>query len=387
MPSPKLTTAFAFAMACQTLLAPGFAQAQAKANLRIAAFLPLSGPLAPYGQQMLQGMNLALAETKATDPDLAKRVTLVTKDTQKPGLDIERLARDASVNDKADLFIGTLISSTTFMLATAADTLKKPMISPVATDNFLTAKSEMVYRAVYKDSDQGDVLAQYTLKNLSKTAAAVLIPTGSDSATAIANQFEKSFVAGGGNVVGRFEYTPGAPGLRRVLDKVYASKPQVIISPGFYQDVGRIMDEASAMGLRYPILGGDGWDSPQLYKLTTKNGVRGHFFVTPFSLDDPEASTAQFISSFKREYQHDPDMLSALSYDAMLIALNALKRSNSRLPDALARAIGTTKDLPGALGPISINVNRDAVRPAVILKTTAEGNKFAAKLAPAAPAM
>ncbi len=383
MARPKMTMAFALAVALHFLLSATPAFAQAKASLRIAAFVPLSGALAPYGQRMLQSMNLALADLATTDADLAKRITLISKDTQKYNLEIERLANEAVTSDKADLFIGALTSSSTYMLASAAESLRKPLIAPIVTTNSLTTKGQMIFRAVYRDSDQGDVLAQYALKHMNKTAAAIILPSNSEAAGAFAQQFEKSFTAGGGSVVAKIDYTPGSGGVRKLLDKVHAARPQVIIYPGFYQDVGKIMDEATNMGLRYSILGGDGLDSPQLFKLTSKNGVRGHFFVTPFALDDPDASTVRFISAFKQKYQQDPDMLAALSYDAMLLAIHAFKRANSRLPDSLARALANSKDVPGVLGPLSINANRDAMRPAVIIKTHADGGKFATKITPA----
>ncbi len=63
-----------------------------------------------------------------------------------------------------------------------------------------------------------------------------------------------------------------------------------------------------------------------------------------------------------------PDALAALGYDAASMLFDAIKRAGTTEGTALAKAISETKNLDGVTGTITIDRDRNAVKPAVVLE-------------------
>jgi hypothetical protein len=81
-----------------------------------------------------------------------------------------------------------------------------------------------------------------------------------------------------------------------------------------------------------------------------------------------------------------PDALAALGYDAMRVLADALKRAGTSQGPALRDAIAATKDFPGVTGVITINPERNAIKPAVVLKLQDGKYVYQETINPDAPA-
>jgi branched-chain amino acid transport system substrate-binding protein len=91
-------------------------------------------------------------------------------------------------------------------------------------------------------------------------------------------------------------------------------------------------------------------------------------------VDDPSPAIQKFVADYKARYNIPPDALAALGYDSMKVLADAIKRAGSTENVKLRDAIAQTKDFPGVTGKISIDKDRNAVKPAVVLKL--ENSKF-----------
>ncbi|MGZ9175055.1 MAG: ABC transporter substrate-binding protein, partial [Candidatus Binatia bacterium] len=145
-------------------------------------------------------------------------------------------------------------------------------------------------------------------------------------------------------------------------------KPDVIYVPGYYQEVGVIAKQTKQLGIAAPLLGGDGWDSPQIWDLGGES-LNGSYISNHYSVDDPSPVIQDFVNRFKAKYNGTaPDTIAALGYDAMMVLADSIKRANGTECAALRNAIATTKDFKGITGIISLNEERNAVKSAVVLE-------------------
>jgi branched-chain amino acid transport system substrate-binding protein len=137
--------------------------------------------------------------------------------------------------------------------------------------------------------------------------------------------------------------------------------------PGYYGEVGVIANQTKQLGIKAPLLGGDGWDSPRLWELGGA-ALNGNYISNHYSVDDPSPAIQKFVADYKARYNILPDALAALGYDSMKVLADAIKRAagtdNAKLRDAIAQ----TKNFPGVTGSITIDPDRNAVKPAVVLK-------------------
>ena len=120
------------------------------------------------------------------------------------------------------------------------------------------------------------------------------------------------------------------------------------------------------------MMGGDGWDSAKLFELGG-TAVEGSYVSNHYSADDPTPRVQDFIKQYKAKFGAVPDSLAAMGYDAARVVVAALKRGGTDGP-SLRDAIAHTKDFPGVAGTITLDENRNPVKPAVVLKV--EGGKF-----------
>ena len=98
------------------------------------------------------------------------------------------------------------------------------------------------------------------------------------------------------------------------------------------------------------------------------DALNGDYISNHYSVEDPSPAIQKFVSDFRGRYNIVPDALAALGYDAMRVLADAIKRGGTTNGPKLRDAIAATKDFPGVTGVISINGERNAVKPAVVLK-------------------
>jgi len=142
----------------------------------------------------------------------------------------------------------------------------------------------------------------------------------------------------------------------------------VIYIPGYYGDVTLIAKQARQLGLTQTLLGGDGWDAPELWQLGG-DALNGAYISTHYSVDDPSPGIKSFVEEYMRRYGNlTPDAHAALAYDAARILFDAIIRAGTTDGPKLRDALAQTKDFNGVTGTISMDSHRNAVKPAVVLE-------------------
>jgi len=198
--------------------------------------------------------------------------------------------------------------------------------------------------------------------------AAVLFDFNTPYGRGLTNFFQTSFQRLGGRIVNEQSYTQNDSDFKGQLSSIRASEPDVIYIPGYYGDVTRIAKQARQLGLTQPLLGGDGWDAPELWQLGG-DALNGAYISTHYSVDDPSPTIQAFVQEYKQRFGNlTPDAHAALAFDAALLLGDAIKRAGSTEGPKLRDALAQTKDFKGVTGNISMDAHRNAVKPAVVLK-------------------
>ena len=142
-----------------------------------------------------------------------------------------------------------------------------------------------------------------------------------------------------------------------------------------------IAKQARLLGIKVPLLGGDGWVGDSLLKVAGKT-LDGSFFSTHFSADDQAPKVQKFVAGFQAKYGEVPDDMAALGYDSAMILADAIRRAGTTEPGPLRDAIAATKDFDGVSGVITLDRDRNASKAAVILTIQNGGFHFVEKVLP-----
>lgn len=359
------------ALAVVALLCLGSALAAGKGGpVKIGVVFPLSGPEAAYGDCGLKGLKLA---SKHRPTVLGRPVDLILADNQSNKVDSCRETSRLIREEKVRAIIGCLTSGNTMSAAPVAEKAQVPLVAPWATNAMVTKGRKYVFRVCFIDPFQGQVAAKFARENLGAKTAAVFTDLRQDYCVGITRCFRQAFKQLGGKVVLKAFYNSGDRDFTPQLKALKKANPDIIYLPGLFREDALIALQARAMGFEQPILSGDAAQTDELLYLG-KEAVEGLCLTTHFHPQGVETKAGkQFVAAFKNTFRYDPESVSALTYDAYNVLLDAIARAGSTDPKAIARALAKTKDFPGATGTLTL-LRHDAIKPVVILKV--EGGKF-----------
>lgn len=328
----------------------------------------LTGSEATFGQSTHKGIMLAVDEVNAAGGVKGKKVAVKTYDdqgkTQEAGTAVTRLITD----DKVVAVLGEVASSLSIAGGRVAQQYGVPMISPSSTNAQVTQIGDMISRVCFVDSFQGLAAAKFATEHLKAKKVAVLYDQAQAYSKGLKDDFSKAFKQLGGAVATEQAYSGGDQDFSAQLTSIRDTQPEVIFVPGYYTDVGNIALQARKLGITAPLLGGDGWDSGKLAEIGGQ-AIDGSYYVNHYSHEEQRPAVQQFVSAFKAKYDGEvPDGLAALGYDAAKLLFDAMSRASAWDGKSLGGAIAQTKDFPGVTGVISIDAQRNAEKPAVVLE-------------------
>lgn len=356
-----------FAAACEKKGAGPADAAAPSGPIRVGVFMDLSGQTSSFGQSSVNAIQLAVDEINGAGGLGGRPVELVIEDDQ--GRPEQAATVVTKLVDQAEVvaILGEVASSNSLAAAPIAQRAKVPMITPSSTNPKVTEVGDYVFRVCFIDPFQGSVMARFAAGSLNAKTAAILLDVNSDYSRGLTQFFTEAFTGLGGTIVDTQSYAQTDRDFSGQLTALKARDPDVIYIPGYYTQAGVIALQARQLGMRATLLGGDGWDAPQLFELGG-TAVQGSFISNHYSADDPAPQIQRFVESYRAKHGAVPDGLAALGYDAMRILADAIVRAGTTEPAALRDAIAATREFAGVTGVISIDENRNAVKPAVILE-------------------
>ena len=337
-------------------------------EILIGEYGSLTGSEATFGISSNNGLKLAVEEINSSGGLLGRKIKLITYDDQGKPSEAQTVVQRLIKNDKVIAVIGEVASSRSKAGAPICQQNKIPMITPASTNPEVTAIGDYIFRVCFIDPFQATVLTKFATNSLKVKKVAILKDVKNAYSTGLSDFFEKEFREAGGEILEVQSYSAGDKDFKAQLTAIKSKNPEAIFIPGYYTDVGLIAIQAREIGLTVPLFGGDGWESEKLTEGKAKDALEGCYFSTHVSTENPDPRIQDFIQKYRTKYNMMPDAMSFLAYDAGMILFDAIKRAGSTESAKIRDELARTKDFPGVTGKITINEQRNAVKPAVILQ-------------------
>lgn len=288
------------------------------------------------------------------------RVRLVERDFADRADAAAGAARALINQDSVVAIVGPPFSRHAVPVSVVVEDAHIPMITPMASNPAVTAGKRWAFRLAFLDDVQGEVLARFAAGDLRARRAAVLYDVSNAYSRDLAERFRATLIAGGGRVVAFETYTADrAADVDPALRRIAASRPDVLFLPNNADQVRLQVAGVQRLGLRVPLLGSDSWDPPSLAPLL---GQVPAYVTNQWRPDIPLHSARRFVEAYRAAYGADPRATAAMTYDAVTILLDAIRRAGTLDPDSLRVAIEATRDFAGAGGTISFAGGHDPAR-------------------------
>ncbi len=349
--------------------------------ITIGEYGSMTGTEATFGISTHRGIEMAIEAVNAAGGVKGKKLKLISYDNQGKAEESVTAVTKLITKDNVDVIIGEVASSRSKAAAPVAQRYQVPMISPSSTNPEVTAIGDYIFRVCFIDPFQGSVLAVFATENLKAKTAALLIDKKSDYSVGLADFFTKKFTALGGKIIVEQNYVGGDIDFKAQLTAIKAKNPDVIMVPGYYTEVGLMMKQAKDLGLKAVFIGGDGWDSPKLAEIAGP-ALNGNYMSNHYTTDDKDPRVQEFIKKYQAKFNEVPDGLAALGYDAALVLVDALNRAPDFSKKSIRDALAQTKSFAGVTGVITMDHNRNASKPAVVVQAQDLVFRFVRKIEP-----
>ena len=389
MSSRKLLGCALAAVLAAGLMSAGCGGGGGNDELVVGEFGSLTGNDATFGQSTKNGVEIALEELQAQKQGkiggLAVRVQV--EDDQSKAEEAATVVQKLINQDRVIAVLGEVASSRSLAGGPICQSAGVPMISPSSTNPRVTQVGDYIFRMCFLDQFQGTVMARFTAQSLKLKKVAILKDSKSDYSVGLAQFFTEAFTGLGGSIIAEQAYQSGDNDFRAQLTAIKAKNPDAIIVPGYYTEAGLIARQARELGLKQPLIGGDGWESEKLIEIGG-DALNGCYYSNHWALDAPDPRLQAFLKTYRAKFNGDPDAIGGLAYDAANVLFGALGKLADQDPQTfkglasskagtdarkaaekkLRDLIATTTSYPGVTGTITLDENRNATKPAVIIE-------------------
>lgn len=341
----------------------------------IGVYEPMTGPYAAGGQMTMEGVNLAFEQQPTV---LGKPIKMVLVDNKSEKVEAANAVARLIEFEKAVAIVGTYGSACAIPGSEVANWAGVPMMGCSPTNPLVTLGKPYAFRACFIDPFQGAVMANFAVSNLNAKTAVVIQDIASDYAVGLSNFFREAFIKLTGNpksIIGLISYQTGDQDFTAQVTYAAGKNPDVVFVPaGSYGDAALILKQGKEMGITANFLGGDTWEAPEFIEVGGE-AVEGSYFSTHFDATAITTKAAEkFCKDFEKKYNRSPSAFAALGFDAYNLVLDAIKRAGSADSKAIRDALAATKDYEGCTGIITLDLNGDATKDAII--KTVENGEF-----------
>ena len=372
-----LVIATLFLSACGA--APTGGGGGAQGAIKIGGGFALTGDESSLDLPAANGAKLAVKEINAAGGVLGRQIDFIVHDTKYDMSVTAQVAKQFVEQDKVSAVIGFTDTDSVLASGPTIQAAGLPFITAGATSPKIPSQvGDMMFLACFGDNVQAAAGAEYAFKNFGQNAY-LLWDKGVEYTTLLGGYFKSRFTELGGKLVLEDSYDDKATDFSAQIAKVKALPKQ----PDFYYiaampyNVGPVVKQFRDAGLTAPIVGGDGYDTPDILSVAG-DAANGVWFSTHALMDASGGTEGikKFIAAYNKEYGHDPEnAFAALGYDSVYLLADAIKRAGSTDAQAVKKALEETKDFKGITGSITFSSGQHVPQKGVTL-IDIKDNKF-----------
>jgi branched-chain amino acid transport system substrate-binding protein len=336
--------------------------------LPVAVLVPLRGELATFGEEVRNGVGLALDEWNARGGVGGWRLRPVWMDTPCEAAAAEGVARQATA-DGIQFMVGGMCSEAAVPIARVAEESGSLFIATGATHPSVTVTADgttraYVFAVALPYPYQGRAAAHFVVESLDITRTAVFA-NADPFARDILAAYEPALMALGGHIVSTASIGGTDADLTPAVAAAVAADARAFYVPGSAAMVAQVSRAARSTGLDVPVVGSDWW-SQQDIALPELNGV---YLISHFTLDETNGQVTDWAQRFRSAYSVEPDALAALGYDAASLLAAGMRGSTSVTPDSVAHTIAASP-YSGVTGPWRFDARHYPLKSAVVVQVS-----------------
>jgi branched-chain amino acid transport system substrate-binding protein len=328
------------------------ASAAAQGTVKVGMVMPMTGPLAAAGQQVIAGARLYIKQHG--DRVAGKQIELIVRDDASSGEIGKRLIQELVVNDKVDV-IGGGLTADLIPSAALLTEAQKPTVIMLSSTTAVVEKSPFFVRTSCTLAQSSAIMADWAVKK--RLSKAVTLVTEFAPGIEAEETFTNNYKAAGGQLIEAIRVPLRSPDFAPFLQRVKDASPQALFvfipstqAAAFAkQFVERGLDKAGIM-----LIGpGDLTDDEALQNMgdAILGTVTAHFY----SAAHPSVLNKAFIEAYQQEAKARANFMAVSGYDGMHLIYEALKKTGGSAEGKTLVAAMKGMSWESPRGPMSID--------------------------------
>ncbi|UYO95166.1 branched-chain amino acid ABC transporter substrate-binding protein [Pollutimonas sp. M17] len=330
------TKGFKLLAATASVLA-GFALSPAQAadtTVKLGFAAPLTGPQSHYGEDMKNGLTLALEEANKQNIQLdgkTAKFELVTRDDQADPRTAVQVAQQI-VDEGVQGILGHFNSGTTIPASRVYNDAGLPQIAMATSPEYTQQNYDTTFRMMTSDTQQGAAAGEFIVKDL-KAKTVALIDDRTAYGQGLADQVAKAVEANGGKVIAREYTTDKANDFTSILTNIKSKAPDAIFFGGLDAQSGPMRRQMVTLGIKAPLVSGEMTRSDTFLKLAgdAANGTYASLAGVPLK---QMAAGEKFEADYKARFKVEPGVYAPYAYDGAWNMITAMKEAGSAKPES-----------------------------------------------------
>lgn len=339
-----------------------------KATIGVISYLTGSG--ASYGEAITNGLKLANEEITA-----AGEVELELKIEDSAGKQEEALsaAQKLMNKDNVDAIIGPTLSTEMQVVGPEADVNGVAILGTSNTAEGIPQIGEYVFRNSIPEALAIPASVQKAIDEYDAKKVAIIYgnddvftKAGYDVMKQVAEDMDLEVVTTETFQLGQSDY-------KAQLTKIKNLEPDLILASALYNEGAVILDQARKMGIEVPVVGGNGFNSPEVINIAG-DAANGLIVATPWFSKKDDEKVKNFVENYKEAYGMEPDQFAAQAYDGLYLIAEAVKNAGVADRDDIRDALAEITGFQGVLGEMSFDEDGDIVMDPTVL--IIEGDEY-----------
>lgn len=342
--------------------AQGEASAGGTAKLGVVSYLTGAG--AAYGESIRQGLELSRDEINAKGK---VKLELIFEDSKGEKNEAINAVNKLIHKDNVLSILGPTLSGEMFAVGPIVNQEGVPIMGTSLTVEGITEIGDYVFRNSLPESAAIPQSVRKAKEKFNLKKVAVMYSDNNDLAVSGFKTFQKALKENGIEIIAVETFADKNTDFSAQLTKIATLNPDAVVVAGLYQEGALILKKAREIGITIPIIGNNGFNSPQLIK-SAGSAAEGAIVASPWFPGKEDAKVKNFIAAYKAKYNKEPDQFAAQAYDALQIMAIAIEKSGTvtdrkKLRDTLA----TIKDYSGVTGKFSFDEKRNPAMDVTVL--------------------
>jgi len=342
----------------------------AHAQIKIGFQAPLTGFAATDGKSAMIAAQLAIDEINGAGGLLGQKLQLISYDDQAKPDQAIFTANKLIGEDGVKLVVNASYSASGRAAAPVFQKAGVVMIAAYGVHPDITTAGDDMFRLVHLGPPQGEATALFIGKMLGlKRISAITMDN--DYGQATMDGFLAAAAKYGITIVNKYSYALSDRQFGSIVASVKRDNPDGVYATGYFFTGGPLVSQLRAGGVTAPVIGSQAFDSTKLMQIAGPS-AEGIYIVDSFDRGRNDPALQKFFAEFEKRAGYPPENVAAITYSAVELMADAIKRANSADPAKVRDALAATKNYPLLTGnlvgfnslhevimPISVNVIKD----------------------------